>query len=65
MGQLRKPSAFQQGAYWAAVVIGGIAGWKFGYGYGEMVLGVVMGIVGALIASALVAAAASYFTARK
>ena len=65
MEQRGKPSAFHQGAYWAALIFGGIYGWNFGHDFGGVVLGIVMAIVGALIASALVAVIASFFGYRR
>ena len=61
MEQLNKPNTLQQGAYWAALIVGGIYGWGFGHEFGGVVLGIVLAIVGALIASALVAVIASFF----
>ena len=61
MEQLRKPNIFYQGAYWAALIVGGIYGWKFGYEFGGVGLGIVLAIVGALIASAIVAVIASFY----
>lgn len=61
MKQLNKPNTFHQGAYWAALIVGGMLGWQFGHGFGGAILGIVLAIVGALIASALVAVIASFF----
>lgn len=61
MGQGGKPSVFHMTAYLIALAVGGKYGWLYGYEIGEIVLAIVFGIGGALIAATMVGVIASLF----
>lgn len=61
MNQGDKPSAFHMAAYIAALAVGGKYGWLYGHEIGGIVLAIVFGIGGALIAATMVGVIASLF----
>ena len=61
MQQPRKFSIIHMAFYLAALVVGGKYGWLIGYKLGGVVIAIILGIVGAVIASTLVGAVAMLF----
>ena len=61
MQQPRRISIIHMAFYLVALVVGGKYGWLFGYDMGGIIVAIIFGILGAVIASTLVGAIAMLF----